>query len=1760
MEFNANFQSMWGPFGSFSLNRRFDLFRLALPYSQTTVGSITNFGGFSIGPINVPSFPFGAQFTIGAGVNVGAYFESKDWSLGDIDVIYPAEIDLIIPSPNTFDKGQPIAIASSLNVLEPPAELKTQFPQAGTMGLYIDFGLRMFLSMRLCAGVCTNITPVNFNFNTVITLFEIDLTPPDLSITYPCTTPPGCLGTQASPCFPFICNNPFLTLPYEIDLIQQLGISMSLDLPNVQTTSSLNPITNCLGANGEYKYIEIRLNLLKWLAKFAQFIPPPAGPIIVQVLDNFQRTIPLPFGGSLSWTIFSAEFVVDNSMKQSFSYCPTITGELKFQTAVEWFETNAGGSILRTGRTDKALFTVGNTINIVYPCNYEWMNVETNYTESNVFRNRTYDSISVYFAFKALEFNINIPAIQIIPRICIPPSRICANIPYPCPSWSDPFDWCTERVCIDPFCLGPLATPAFNFGFGPLWQATPQVAAIKIPYFDRSWEINGTETNTNSKFVLDAKDYFVDLTGTDVECYGQLIGGATATVTNGRQPYTYEWSNGTTVTQAANIHTVNNLPGGVNYVIVYTRDGCQAIKDIRLNEPQLPLIIKNFSKTDVSCNAGSNGSLSLTMEGGTPPYTYSWSPSLTNSNNVSNLTAGAYSVTVSDSKNCTTSGSFNIDEPYELIAISDVTNVNCNAGNDGKIDISVSGGSVPYSYLWSNGTTTKDIANIAAGNYTFTVTDRLNCTDILPVVVAQPSNGVVINTPVINNVSCNNGSDGSITTTVSGGTTPYTYSWSYSSGLVAGNFTNNLTNIPADTYTLTVKDLNNCSTTRAATVTEPSPIQISSTITNVNCFGDNTGIIDVSVSGGTGSYTYNWSNGGNTQDLINVPADTYTLILNDANNCEKQYLADIQEPANALAGFLTKKDVSCSGGFDGILLTTAIGGTIPYQFNWSNAQTTKDLDSLTIGNYDVEITDNKGCIINLNETIIEPQPLDITFVVDDVNCYRGTDGSIDATIIGGTTPYSLTWSDSRYIVLNFFNPFLNNLKADNYTLKVTDANNCIHQESIDVTEPLQPLRLTFTKEDVKCFGAATGSIDITVTGGTTNYTYSWSNGSNSEDVSNLLAGNYYVTITDAQNCVRVDSMLIKQPSQPIAISDSIKDVNCFSGNDGTIEIVASGGTSPYTYLWSNGNTTVKIDALTAGNYTITVKDILNCELIEVKIVNQPATPVSAVSTATITTCHGGADGSLVTIPSGGTPGYTYRWATSNFVVINDFDSIVKSLKADNYLLTVTDAKGCFSTYTVPLGEPDSILVSVTGLSGETCFGFEDGTITIDAIGGTAPYNYIWSTGANGAAQSGLAKGNYPVTIVDANNCELKASFDIAGAFKPLEVAITSTPIKCFGDKNGTATMTVSGGTPPYQTNWTQGDSAYQLYNLASGAYTITVFDNNGCFVKTGTFVDGPEDSLQISFTTDSVNCFGGNDGSIAIDVIGGTTPYKYYWADTLNLFNNNREVLNNLSANQYLFRVVDYFGCDKRILASIYEPLPISASFVTSNITCFGDKDGAIKVLASGGVTPYKFQWNDTLTGQTITAIDAGNYSVSITDFYNCLLVADTTIYQPKELNVSLLANSISCLELEDASIQSAIGGGTLPYTYLWNTGQTTSELNNLASGVYVITVTDANACFDTASVVINNSEVDCIYIPNSFTPNGDNKNDTWMIKNIGLRPNCTVAIFNKWGNKLFESKGYNTPWDGTENGTLLPSDTYYYVIDLGNGKPLVNGPVTIVR
>ncbi|MEP7171337.1 MAG: SprB repeat-containing protein, partial [Bacteroidota bacterium] len=613
---------------------------------------------------------------------------------------------------------------------------------------------------------------------------------------------------------------------------------------------------------------------------------------------------------------------------------------------------------------------------------------------------------------------------------------------------------------------------------------------------------------------------------------------------------------------------------------------------------------------NVSCNSGANGTVTLTVAGGTAPYIYNWSNGAT-TQNINGLYSGTYVVTVTDAQGCLFSASAVVAQPTGALnsSINVSQNVNCFGGSNGSILLNVNGGTAPYSYNWSNGASSQNLSNLSTGTYSVTITDANGCINVASASVSQPSAALNGNASSTTNVSCFGGNNGGISLSVNGGTAPYSYQWSN------GSSSQNISNISAGTYTATVTEVNGCTTIVSGIAINQPAIALNgnaSSTTNVSCFGGNNGGISLAVNGGTAPYSYNWSNGANTQNIGNLAAGTYTVTVTDVNGCVTtvQGIA-INEPAIALNGNVSATtNVNCFGGNNGNINLNVNGGTAPYSYQWSNGQTTQNISNLAAGTYTVFVTDVNGCTTNLSGiAIIEPAgSLSASvFGSQNVNCYSGANGSIDLTTINGTAPYSFNWSNGAST------EDINNLSAGTYTVIVTDANSCVFTTSSTVSQPNAALNVsTNITQNVSCNSGANGAIDLTASDGTAPYSYNWSNGETTEDIGNLISGTYSVIVTDANGCVFATSATVTQPAGALnASANVLQNVNCYSGANGSIDLTPADGTAPYIFVWSNGATTEDINNLSAGTYTVVVTDSNGCAFTTLANISQPNAALNA---------------------------------------------------------------------------------------------------------------------------------------------------------------------------------------------------------------------------------------------------------------------------------------------------------------------------------------------------------------------------------------------------------------------------------------------------------------------------------------------------------------------------------------------------------------------
>ena len=410
---------------------------------------------------------------------------------------------------------------------------------------------------------------------------------------------------------------------------------------------------------------------------------------------------------------------------------------------------------------------------------------------------------------------------------------------------------------------------------------------------------------------------------------------------------------------------------------------------------------------------------------------------------------------------------------------------------------------------------------------------------------------------------------------------------------------------------------------------------------NVSCAGFDDGQIAVTPSG-IAPFQLNWSNNSNDSLIIDLAPGIYNLELIDSNSCINSFTYEITEPSPLLssASILTDFNgfnVSCFADSNGLAEVVYSGGTSPYAVLWSNGDTTDVSDSLALGTYNVLVTDTNGCEINASVTLNEPPLLELSADSSAVSCFGGADGFIDLTVVGGVPTYSFDWSNLET------EEDTDSLMAGSYTVTVTDLNGCSDTLSSTITEPEAPVSITETHINIDCFGNTTGSIDVTVHGGTSPYSYLWNTNVTTEDLTNLAVGTYTLTVTDSLNCTEVIVVELTEPAAPLDVTLAVVDVSCFGDSTGVIDATVTGGTAPYTYLWNTADTTEDLSGLAIGTYTITVTDTNACTFDISETVNQPSDSLFAALQVTDVDCFGAATGAIQSTVSGGTAPYTYLW-------------------------------------------------------------------------------------------------------------------------------------------------------------------------------------------------------------------------------------------------------------------------------------------------------------------------------------------------------------------------------------------------------------------------------------------------------------------------------------------------------------------------------------
>jgi hypothetical protein len=1303
---------------------------------------------------------------------------------------------------------------------------------------------------------------------------------------------------------------------------------------------------------------------------------------------------------------------------------------------------------------------------------------------------------------------------------------------------------------------------------------------------------SGATTKIDSFTVVEPTAITAPGLVTPVSCFGQSTGSINLTTAGGTSGYTYLWSNNATT------QNLSNLTAGNYTVVVTDSKGCTYTSPaIAVTQPVAPLSILSATKTNVACKSGSDGAINISVAGGTSSYTYSWLGNASYTNNIQNITglkADIYNLTVTDSKGCTVSKRDTISEPDSLlIGAATIRNTNCGSQSGAITITGVTGGNATYSFAWtgSNYTAnTQNISNLGAGQYTLTVKDSKQCSATKSVTVIDSTSTIVINAPTtITQVKCNGGTDGAIAASGTGGTGALTYKWagpnSFSSTVQSIN------GLRAGTYNVSISDASGCFKSASYEITQPAALALTPSVTNVKCKNDQTGAIALNATGGSGTLTFAWTGAtATTQNITNLKAGAYSVIVTDANTCSKTQAFTITEPTDSLKVLSSSiAKVTCAGSSNGAISITVGGGTQSYTYSWAGpsgfSSTAQNINTLIAGTYRLTMTDANQCSYTASYNVDSNPAIVVNASVSDAT--RSPNGTITLTTTGGTPQYTYLWSGQG---VNPTSKDQSGLCPGTYNVTITDNIGCQLIKSYVIGgECSTPMTFSSAITAAGCPGQNLGKIDLSILGGAAPYIYTWRNAASDiigrdRALTGLTSGIYTILVEDRIGQRRLETYTVEGSQTAVKIASvAIASETC-AGADGSITLNPTGGALNYTYKWNDGVTSKDRPNQRAGTFSVTIADGNGClkDTNNIIIPRIPC-PLVSITTAKPAKCNGDNNGSVTVNIQNGEPGYVIKWSARDSVIINNQPSRngtyeITGLRGGTYSITITDARSQSKVETASVPQPTQIRIekTITPVT-SGC----NGSILLTVSGGEQPFTYNWNTGATSRDLFGLCcdtTKKYSVTVRDNAGCIASTGNDtLSCIIAAMSVNANVTNPICKADSmSGRIELTIIGGSAGFTYTWTNdrgaqvGNNSPLLSNVAPGRYFVTVtdsrlpnpqrFQSSYILSVTSTLALA---NLVVTAATDDLT----PDGKAQVDIQGGSPDFSIAWSNnTTSVATNTARTpsVSNLYPGVYGVVVTDRNGCRERI-DNILIPSKSCATLETlSQIKCFGDQNGSarvVKVSPDMTLPIQSYLWSSGETGSIAFKLKAGLDSVVLTDATGKKCTARVILNGPAQLT------SILNFDIKTKVLEGTISGGVKPYSIKWIPSLDTSHKITIAkSGTYYFFATDRNGCIaprDTDIIIGSECLVGSVII----SPNDDSRNESFDINACDFK-NIRLEVYNRWGQLVYAKDNYTSGiWQGNDQdgtvGKQLPEGVYMYIMRANDssGKPtLGKGTVTIVR
>ena len=1123
--------------------------------------------------------------------------------------------------------------------------------------------------------------------------------------------------------------------------------------------------------------------------------------------------------------------------------------------------------------------------------------------------------------------------------------------------------------------------------------------------------------------------------------------------------YLWTTSNGNIVSGATTLTPTVNEAGTYTLLVTNNDNGCTSEASTVQQSNTAP---PNASASggELTCSSST-----VTLQGNstTNGVTYGWTgPGGYNSNqqNPEVGTSGTYTLTVTNPANgCTETATASVTgNSTPPNAEADGGTITCAAAS-----VTLSGNSstsgATYSWTGPNNYTSNDQNPSVneTGTYTLTVTGPNGCTGTDNATVNQNTNIPTANAGANGALNCNSSSI-VLNGTGSSNGSQFTYLWTTTNGnIVSGANTLTPTVDTAGDYNLVVTNINNsCESTDTASVTQIPVVEADiSSQTNINCFGGSNGSATVDVSGGSGSFTYAWSNGDTTATVNNLSAGSYSVVVTDGDNCTASENVTISQPA-ALVVVATATAQSSPGVNDGTATATPTGGTGAYTYSWNTGATTATITDLSPGTYTVMVTDENGCTKSQTVTVNSfGCAMSAAISGTGVTCHGLEDGTASIELSNALEPFTFSWSNGETTQT------ISDLAPGTYTVTASDDNGCETVASIEVEEPgiLNP---NTTSTSVTASGASDGTATANPTGGTGPFTYLWSNGETTATITNLPSANYTVVVTDTNGCSVEKTVPVAPFACSMAANITSSNISCFGNNDGQATVTLANGLSPFTYEWSNGETTATVSNLAPGTYTVEVSDAVNCPAFTEVIIAEPTLLEAAITAQANADC-GQANGSATAEGTGGTGSLTYEWSNG------ETTTSVTGLAGGTYTVSVTDANDCVATTEVQITVDDTESPNVITQDISVEIG-ANGTTSIqpeDVDNGSTDNCSIQEMTLDVSSFDCEALGQQEVTltVVDeaGNSSSATAIVTVTDMTSP-NIDVQNIVVEL--DENGEAIITpemIDGGSTDNCgiVEMSVDLSSFTCADMGANAVVLTVKDAAGN-TASGTAIVTVEDNMAPEATCpeDMVLPYCDPVGEYTVTAIDNCSsnltyqyPANYPSGATFPTGETMMEVV-----------VSDMNGNSSVCSFTVKVQSPMSINADLKDVACFGENNGSISLVVEGGASGYTYEWANGETTSTIDNLAPGNYEVVVTDEAGCTETQSFEVIEPAALAADVESITNETLNNMDGAIDISPIGGVGPYTFEWTDQNgvfisNNEDISDLSAGNYSVEVTDANGC-----------------------------------------------------------------------------------------------------